>query len=87
MLVGWKEENRGIITRFYESSVTSAPLAADFCSAKPGLDINVLAKKAVAGDEKALDIFSAWRPKTGAHKPTFSVDNVCFYLASAPGKI
>lgn len=44
-----------------------------------------LAKKAVAGDEKALDIFSAWRPKTGSYRPTFTTDNLSCYVAVFPG--
>lgn len=47
--------------------------------------MNSLAKKAVAGDEKALDIFSAWRPKTGSYRPTFTTDNLSCYVAVFPG--
>lgn len=62
----------------------SAPISLAFCRDKPGLDVNNLAKKAVAGDERALDIFSAWRPKTSTARPTFSSDNVtCFVAASS----
>lgn len=50
-------------------------------------DIEGLAKAAVNGDEKALDIFSNWRPKTTARKFRFSsgVDNHCFYVATQNG--
>ena len=34
-------------------------------SSEPGLDMSSLARAAVAGDERALDLFSSWRPKTG----------------------
>ena len=48
-----------------------------------------LAKAAVAGDERALDLFSAWRPRTAGQR--FSLhpgegDNLCFYVSAVSGE-
>jgi intraflagellar transport protein 140 len=55
----------------------------------PDFDVEGLAKAAVNGDERALDIFSNWRPKTTARK--FRVqegsDNVSFYVGTQVGSI
>jgi len=53
------------------------------------MDLSGLAKAAVAGDEKALDMFSAWRPRTAGHRLTLQPrnnDSVAFYIASLLGK-
>ena len=42
---------------FYCRSVTAADAGL--------LELTGLARAAVAGDERALDLFSSWRPKTG----------------------
>ena len=47
-----------------------------------------LARAAVAGDERALDLFSSWRPRTAA--PTavpFQRDNHAFYLGTVNGLV
>lgn len=48
-----------------------------------------LAKAAVAGDERALDLFSGWRPRTAGQR--FSLqsgqgDNLCFYIGTISGE-
>lgn len=47
-----------------------------------------MAKAAVAGDERALDLFSSWRPKTAAPTaiPT-QRDNHAFYIGTANATI
>lgn len=47
-----------------------------------------LAKAAIGGDERALDIFSSWRPRTAA--PTTIItqkDNHAFYIGTTSGVI
>ncbi|EFA08985.1 Intraflagellar transport protein 140 homolog-like Protein [Tribolium castaneum] len=55
----------------------------------PDFDVEGLAKAAVNGDERALDLFSNWRPKTTARK--FRVqegsDNLSFYVGTQVGSI
>lgn len=47
-----------------------------------------LAKAAVAGDERALDLFSSWRPRTAAPTAvTTQRDNHAFYIATTNGTI
>ncbi|XP_030750473.1 intraflagellar transport protein 140 homolog isoform X2 [Sitophilus oryzae] len=52
-------------------------------------DVEGLAKAAVDGDERALDLFSSWRPKTTARK--FRIqdgsDNLSFFIATQVGSV
>ena len=61
-----------------DSGVNSAAAEA------AGLDISNLARAAVAGDERALDLFSSWRPKTGGRRAGLGADrsneNLNFYV-------
>ncbi|KAF2347068.1 Anaphase-promoting complex subunit 4 WD40 domain [Trinorchestia longiramus] len=54
------------------------------------IDINNLARAAVSGDEKALDMFSSWRPRTGHKRTALTTapprENVAFYLGSSSGE-
>jgi intraflagellar transport protein 140 len=47
-----------------------------------------LAKAAVAGDERALDLFNSWRPRT-AIPSTFNAkrDNYAFYIGTVNGLV
>lgn len=52
------------------------------------MDISGLARAAVAGDEKALDMFSAWRPRTAGNRFSLNSqgqDSLSFYVASLRG--
>ena len=54
------------------------------------MDINGLARAAVAGDERALDLFSSWRPKTGKRGGIGGGnqrENLNFYVGSMSGVI
>ncbi|KAL1464787.1 hypothetical protein WDU94_004405 [Cyamophila willieti] len=53
----------------FKLSLLGEPSCLSFLNAAPGLDVNDLARRAVAGDTRALDMFSAWRPRTGGRKP------------------
>ena len=48
-----------------------------------------LARAAVAGDERALDLFSSWRPKTGRRgvAQDQARENLNFFLGSMSGVI
>ena len=57
---------------------------------EPQLDMSGLARAAVAGDERALDLFSSWRPKTGRRGGgggASSRDNLSCYVGSLSGVI
>ena len=58
-------------------------------SSEPGLDMSSLARAAVAGDERALDLFSSWRPKTGRRgvAQDQARENLNFFLGSMSGVI
>ncbi|CAL4114854.1 unnamed protein product, partial [Meganyctiphanes norvegica] len=52
------------------------------------LDINGLARAAVSGDERALDIFSSWRPRTGHKRMAMhnaNKENLNFFIGSSNG--
>ncbi|XP_012271619.1 intraflagellar transport protein 140 homolog [Orussus abietinus] len=89
-VVGWKIDSRGqlLVVFHHELNDSFTRIAFKLSSPKPGVDISGLAKAAVAGDERALDLFSSWRPRTAA--PTAVAvrrDNFAFYIATVSGSI
>lgn len=61
---------------------------SEHCSKLVFIAYSGLAKAAVAGDERALDLFSSWRPRTAAPTaiPT-QRDNHAFYIGTSNGII
>ncbi|XP_069684990.1 intraflagellar transport protein 140 homolog [Periplaneta americana] len=93
-LVGSKVDSRGqILADFHhelKDPLTHIAFRRNPKRSAQGLDINGLAKAAVAGDERALDLFSAWRPRTAGQR--FSMhpgqgDNLCFYVGALSGAL
>ncbi|XP_021936986.1 intraflagellar transport protein 140 homolog isoform X3 [Zootermopsis nevadensis] len=93
-LVGLKVDSRGhILTVFHhelKDPLTHIAFRRNPKHMSHGLDINGLAKAAVAGDERALDLFSGWRPRTAGQR--FSLhpgqgDNLCFYMGAISGTL
>lgn len=90
--MGWKVDSRGeVITAFHhdlKDSITQVTFRLTI-KTSPEYDVEGLAKAAVNGDERALDMFSNWRPKTTARK--FRVqdgsDNTCFFVGTQSGVI
>lgn len=41
----------------------------------------------MAGDQAALDIFSAWRPRTAGRQISVHQDNMAVYVATAQGPL
>ncbi|BES89280.1 Hypothetical protein NTJ_02087 [Nesidiocoris tenuis] len=82
----WRLDARGqLVLLFSIKPASGRPVAVDMRLAKTGLDLAGLAKKAVAGDERALDMFSAWRPKTAGRKTAVQMDSTSFYVATDTG--
>ncbi|KAF6215141.1 hypothetical protein GE061_009892 [Apolygus lucorum] len=82
----WRLDARGqLVSLFYVKPASGQPVALAMRLAKAGLDIAGLARKAVAGDERALDMFSAWRPKTAGRKTAVQTDSTSFYMATNSG--
>lgn len=82
----WRLDARGqLVSLFYAKPASGRPVAMEMRLAKSGLDIAGLARKAVAGDERALDMFSAWRPKTAGRKTAVQMDSTSFYVATDAG--
>ncbi|KAK4874572.1 hypothetical protein RN001_013932 [Aquatica leii] len=91
-LVGWKVDSKcQTMTVFHhelKESITHVTFRLTIRSHKD-YDIEGLAKAAVNGDERALDIFSNWRPKTTARKFKVQdgVDNYCFFVGTQAGSV
>ncbi|XP_050709384.1 intraflagellar transport protein 140 homolog [Eriocheir sinensis] len=92
--VGWRVDNSGdlqtVFTHELKDPLVQVVYRVNTAADKtlPALDINGLARAAVSGDERALDIFSSWRPRTG-HKHLGMMgtakDNLNFFLGSSTG--
>ncbi|XP_018367510.1 PREDICTED: intraflagellar transport protein 140 homolog isoform X1 [Trachymyrmex cornetzi] len=89
-IVGWKIDSRGqlFMTFHHELKESFSQIAFRTVPPKPVVDISGLAKATVTGDERALDMFSSWRPRTAA--PTavpVQRDNHSFYIGTVNGII
>ncbi|XP_014248149.1 intraflagellar transport protein 140 homolog [Cimex lectularius] len=85
---GWRLDARGqLISLFFVKPDSGNPICLEMRVAKSSLDIAGLAKKAVAGDEQALDMFSAWRPKTAGRRTAVQMDATAFYVGTDNGYI
>ncbi|XP_066587942.1 intraflagellar transport protein 140 homolog [Prorops nasuta] len=89
-VVGWKIDSRGqlLIVFHHELKQTFTQIAFKITPPKLATDMSGLAKAAVAGDERALDLFSSWRPRTAAPTAvTTSRDNHAFYIGATNGVV
>ncbi|XP_012060565.1 PREDICTED: intraflagellar transport protein 140 homolog [Atta cephalotes] len=89
-IVGWKIDSRGqlFMTFHHELKESFSQIVFRTVLLKPVVDISGLAKATVAGDERAWDMFSSWRPRTAA--PTaipVQRDNHSFYIGTVNGII
>ncbi|XP_015439170.1 PREDICTED: intraflagellar transport protein 140 homolog [Dufourea novaeangliae] len=87
-IVGWKIDSRGqlLIMFHHDLKDTFAQIVFKTIPPKSTIDMSSLAK--AAGNERALDMFSSWRPRTAA--PTTVVtqrDNHAFYIGTTSGVI
>ncbi|CAH1389189.1 unnamed protein product [Nezara viridula] len=87
-ICGWRLDARGQLVPLYTLHwETGIAIQFEMRIAKPTMDLAGLAKKAVAGDERALDIFSAWRPRTAGRRTAVSIDSTSFYVATNTGSV
>uniref|UniRef100_A0A1B6JWS6 IFT140 first beta-propeller domain-containing protein n=1 Tax=Homalodisca liturata TaxID=320908 RepID=A0A1B6JWS6_9HEMI len=86
-MVGWRLDSRCQLLSVYKVTLPSIPCEAVFRVSRPGPDLTGLARRAVAGDQVALDIFSAWRPRTAGRQVSVHQDNMAVYVATAQGVI
>ncbi|XP_023246567.1 intraflagellar transport protein 140 homolog [Copidosoma floridanum] len=89
-MVGWKLDTRGQLLMMFHHELKQSltHIAFKITPPKPVVDMTGLAKAAVAGDARALDLFSSWRPRTAA--PTavpVQRDNPAFYVGTVNGVI
>ena len=92
-VVGWSLDRSSQLNTIFHHELKD-PLSQlvfrNVLSPEPSLDISGLARAAVAGDERALDLFSSWRPKTGKRGGfggQNSRENLNFYVGSMSGVI
>ncbi|XP_063235193.1 intraflagellar transport protein 140 homolog [Bacillus rossius redtenbacheri] len=88
-LVCSKLDSRNQVLSVIHHELKDALTHIAFRRSPPGIDISGLARAAVAGDERALDLFSAWRPRTAGQRVAFQSggDNLCFYVSSVSGML
>ncbi|XP_076752394.1 intraflagellar transport protein rempA [Xylocopa sonorina] len=89
-IVGWKIDSRGQLLMMFHHELKDsfAQIVFKTIPSKSMMDISGLAKAAVAGDERALDIFSSWRPRTAAPTTIMTQrDNHAFYIGTTSGVI
>lgn len=84
-MVGWRLDSRSQLVSIYQVTLSTIPSDAVFRVSRPGPDLTGLARRAVAGDQAALDVFSAWRPRTAGRQSTVHQDNMAVYIATAQG--
>ncbi|XP_054283383.1 intraflagellar transport protein 140 homolog [Macrosteles quadrilineatus] len=85
LMVGWRLDSRCQLQSVYQLALPSIPCDAVFRVSRPGPDLSGLARRAVAGDQMALDMFSAWRPRTAGRHVSVHQDNLALYVATAQG--
>uniref|UniRef100_A0ABL0EJ54 Anaphase-promoting complex subunit 4 WD40 domain-containing protein n=1 Tax=Rhodnius prolixus TaxID=13249 RepID=A0ABL0EJ54_RHOPR len=87
----WRLDARGQLTLLFQVKPSSGvPISVAMRVAKRAsgaVDLAGLAKRAVAGDETALDIFSAWRPKTAGRRTAVQLDQTAFFVATSDGSV
>ncbi|XP_011503227.1 PREDICTED: intraflagellar transport protein 140 homolog [Ceratosolen solmsi marchali] len=89
-LVGWKvdEEDQLFMVFHHILHQSLTHITFKISPTKPTVDMSSLAKAAVAGDERALDLFSSWRPRTAMPLSVLTKhDNYAFYVGTANGII
>lgn len=89
-VVGWKIDNRDqlFITFHHELKESFSHIIFKLAPSKLLLDSMDSAKATIAGDERSLDLFSTWRPRTAApNSMTVQKDNHAFYIGSTTGNI
>ncbi|XP_034252751.1 intraflagellar transport protein 140 homolog [Thrips palmi] len=92
-LVGWRLDGHDQLQLVFQQTLREPLTHIVFKQREPKapqMDISGLARAAVAGDEKALDMFSAWRPRTAGNRFSLNSqgqDSLSFYVASLRGLI
>ena len=91
-VVGWSLDRQNQLNTVFHHELKdplSQMVFRNMFSPEPGIDMSSLARAAVAGDERALDLFSSWRPKTG-RRGGMGLDagreNLNFFVGSMSGK-
>lgn len=89
-LVGWKVDRKGQTNLNFHHDLKESITHLTFrLTVKSNLDYDIqeMARAAVNGDERALDMFSNWRPKTTAKKfrTQEGLDNQSFFVGTQAG--
>ncbi|KAL4712309.1 hypothetical protein ACJJTC_004071 [Scirpophaga incertulas] len=88
-LSGWQSGSGAPLTSFHHQ-LGDVITHTTYCSPQPNSEASLrgLAKAAIAGDENALDVLAAWRPRTTARmREGMQPDNYCCYAAQDNGVI
>lgn len=92
ILIGWRCDNQGQFLTMFTHDLRDTILNVTFrrtVASVVTMELNSLAKAAVAGDEAALDTLTNWRPRTAARNLSHAgvKDNHCFYVGTQNGLI
>ncbi|XP_045529600.1 intraflagellar transport protein 140 homolog [Pieris brassicae] len=88
-LSGWQSSSGAPLTAFHHQ-LGDVITYITFCAPLPSSESSIrgLARAAVAGDENALDVLAAWRPRTTARmRENYQPDNYACYAAQDNGII
>lgn len=96
-IIGWKSDGNAHLEMLFHHELKDEFTGLVFCPSQGfdqdgndggiGLSLTGLARAAVAGDEKALDLFSSWRPDVSRRAPTKPIENLNAYAGSGSGII
>ncbi|TRY69166.1 hypothetical protein TCAL_05644 [Tigriopus californicus] len=96
-IIGWKSDGNAHLEMLFHHELKDEFTGLIFCPSHGhdqdlneggvGLSLTGLARAAVAGDEKALDLFSSWRPDLSRRAPTKPIENLNAYAGSGNGII
>lgn len=92
ILIGWRCDHQGQFLTMFTHDLRDTILNVTFrrtVTSVVTMELNNLAKAAVAGDEAALDTLTNWRPRTAARNMSHAgvKDNHCFYVGTQGGLI
>eukprot|EP00095_Tigriopus_kingsejongensis_P006204 snap_masked-scaffold252_size238019-processed-gene-1.6 protein:Tk06204 transcript:snap_masked-scaffold252_size238019-processed-gene-1.6-mRNA-1 annotation:"intraflagellar transport protein 140-like protein" len=91
-VIGWKSDGGSHLEMLFHHELKDELTGLIFCvggsdTDGEGLSLTGLARAAVAGDEKALDLFSSWKPDLSRRAPMTTAENLNAYAGSSNGII
>ncbi|XP_014295650.1 intraflagellar transport protein 140 homolog [Microplitis demolitor] len=83
-LVGWRVDNKGQLLIMFHHDLKKSFIHIAFRSISKSY-LNNVAKTGIVEDERALNLFGTWRPRTAVQTPYSQKDNYAFFIGSLDG--